>query len=155
MQSSNCTDVLSELKDAVQNVRTGLRKVLDIAPNRTLYQILLDSTTNPLLQSILSIPDESHLTQNDIIFAIELKEMYDTGRLEILEYLIKGDIEQIKTCNGNTKQETFENNSPNDSSSKFHEDNIPNYKEKLETCDGTEIFIEEVGKDKVRNSNSF
>ena len=155
MQSSNCTDVLSELKDAVQNVRTGLRKVLDIAPNRTLYQILLDSTKNPLLQSILSIPDESHLTQNDIIFAIELKEMYDTGRLEILEYLIKGDIEQIKTCNGNTKQETFENNSPNDSSSKFHEDNIPNYKEKLETCDGTEIFIEEVGKDKVRNSNSF
>lgn len=98
-EMSDTEDVFTQLKEASESVSKGLETILKLAPDRKLYDTLLDSASNPFLKGLLMKGKDSNidLEDNGIKFAVSVKELYDSGYLDILKVLSDGDVSKLES----------------------------------------------------------
>jgi ribonuclease III len=91
-------DVFSKLKEASESVSRGLDTILKIAPEKKLYETLLDSASNPFLKGLLMKGNDSDIDLEDsgIKFAVLVKDLYESGHLDILKALSDKDLVRLE-----------------------------------------------------------
>jgi dsRNA-specific ribonuclease len=118
MNHDNETNLFVQLKEAAENISQAFNTIIEIAPNRKLYNTLVDSQGNPFLQSVLQTPADIDLNDEKIKFAVQVKELYDNGHLEIVKCLINGnDIDSFIANNIDTKTPVASSKSSEDKNS--------------------------------------
>lgn len=87
-------NVFVQLQEASTSIREGFKTILEVAPDITLYNTLIESQNNPFLKGLMNTGNVD-LNDSEIKFAVQVKELYESGKMDIVKSLVNGNLDNV------------------------------------------------------------
>lgn len=86
-------NVFEKLKRAAENIRESLEQILELAPSKTVYNTLVAVENTPFIKTVINTPDAIKLSDTEIKFAVYVKDLYESGKLDVVKHLVNNDFD--------------------------------------------------------------